>query len=212
MRSSAPGEDFDGNFLRRSPRLFRRGAGTDGQLDAVRTVWASLWTDRALLYRRELGIDPDSSTMAVVIQRPGRGRGLRDRVRGPPQRPELRGRRGRLTASTRVSSTAPSSPTAGRSGRDRRASSSTAAPGRRRRLVARRRRTEVEVRAGRASRPPPLDDPGSDRSSGGPSDEGDLRLDPRTSSGLWTRVGSSSCNRGRSPRWPRTAATSGPGT
>jgi phosphoenolpyruvate synthase/pyruvate phosphate dikinase len=35
----------------------------------VRLVWASLWSDAALLYRRELGTRPPRrSTMAVVVQ------------------------------------------------------------------------------------------------------------------------------------------------
>jgi pyruvate,water dikinase len=34
----------------------------------VRLVWASLWSDRALLYRRELGLDPSRSAMAVLVQ------------------------------------------------------------------------------------------------------------------------------------------------
>ena len=36
---------------------------------AVRLVWASLWSDAALLYRRELRLDPAVSRMAVLVQR-----------------------------------------------------------------------------------------------------------------------------------------------
>ena len=36
--------------------------------DAVRLVWASLWSDAALLYRKELGLDPANSHMAVLVQ------------------------------------------------------------------------------------------------------------------------------------------------
>ena len=36
--------------------------------DAVRLVWASLWSDAALLYRKELSLDPTKSRMAVLIQ------------------------------------------------------------------------------------------------------------------------------------------------
>lgn len=35
---------------------------------AIRTVWASLWTDRAILYRREMGLKAGTSDMAVLIQ------------------------------------------------------------------------------------------------------------------------------------------------
>lgn len=68
VRSSAPGED--------SQRLSFAGlhesiVGVHGDravLDAVRTVWASLWSDAALLYRRELSLDPNRSRMGVLVQ------------------------------------------------------------------------------------------------------------------------------------------------
>jgi phosphoenolpyruvate synthase/pyruvate phosphate dikinase len=31
-------------------------------------VWASFWSDRALLYRQELGLDPQHSRIAVIVQ------------------------------------------------------------------------------------------------------------------------------------------------
>lgn len=37
-------------------------------LKALRIVWASLWSDRAILYRREMGLDPGKSGMGVMIQ------------------------------------------------------------------------------------------------------------------------------------------------
>ena len=40
----------------------------DALLEHIRLVWASLWSDAALLYRRELGLDVESSAMAVVVQ------------------------------------------------------------------------------------------------------------------------------------------------
>ena len=42
--------------------------GLDGVVDAVRRVWASLWSDAAVLYRRELALDPRRSGMAVLVQ------------------------------------------------------------------------------------------------------------------------------------------------
>jgi hypothetical protein len=42
--------------------------GPEAVLDAVRVVWASLWSDAALLYRQELALDPACSRMAVVVQ------------------------------------------------------------------------------------------------------------------------------------------------
>lgn len=49
-----------------------------GLARAVRQVWASLWSDRAVLYRAELGLDPDASAMAVLLQPmvPGRVSGV----------------------------------------------------------------------------------------------------------------------------------------
>ncbi len=68
VRSSAPGEDAPGaSFagLHESVIDVRGGAAL---LDAVRLVWASLWSDAALLYRRELDLKPTGSAMAVVVQ------------------------------------------------------------------------------------------------------------------------------------------------
>jgi phosphoenolpyruvate synthase/pyruvate phosphate dikinase len=68
VRSSAPGED---SALRSFAGLHESVVGVMGDeavLDAVRVVWASLWSDAALLYRQELALDPAHSRMAVVIQ------------------------------------------------------------------------------------------------------------------------------------------------
>ena len=42
-------------------------------LDHIRLVWASLWSDRALLYRQELGLSVAESRMAVAVQELVRG-------------------------------------------------------------------------------------------------------------------------------------------
>ncbi len=68
VRSSAPGEDSGASSFAGLHDSFVGVRGAAALSDAIRGVWASLWTDRALLYRRELGIDVDTSTMAVVIQ------------------------------------------------------------------------------------------------------------------------------------------------
>jgi phosphoenolpyruvate synthase/pyruvate phosphate dikinase len=68
VRSSAPDED---SALRSFAGLHESVVGVMGDeavLDAVRVVWASLWSDAALLYRQELALDPAHSRMAVVIQ------------------------------------------------------------------------------------------------------------------------------------------------
>ncbi len=68
VRSTAPGEDSARQSFAglHESRILVRGA--EAMLEAVRVVWASLWSDGALLYRQELGLDPAESAMAVVVQ------------------------------------------------------------------------------------------------------------------------------------------------
>ena len=68
VRSSAVGEDSAGRSF---AGLHESIVGVRGQQaieDAVRVVWSSLWSDAALLYRKELGLDPARSRMAVIVQ------------------------------------------------------------------------------------------------------------------------------------------------
>lgn len=68
VRSSAPGEDSaQRSFAGLHESLVGVGSSSS-LLDAVRIVWASLWSDAALLYRKELGLDVPHSRMAVVVQ------------------------------------------------------------------------------------------------------------------------------------------------
>ncbi len=68
VRSTAPGEDSGSQSFAglHESRVMLRDA--EEILEAVRTVWASLWSDGALLYRQELGLDPGKSSMAVILQ------------------------------------------------------------------------------------------------------------------------------------------------
>lgn len=68
VRSSAPGEDGGDTSFAGLHESIVGVRGRAALLDAVRTVWSSLWSDAALLYRRELGLDPARSSMAVLIQ------------------------------------------------------------------------------------------------------------------------------------------------
>lgn len=68
VRSSAPGEDSASKSFAGLHESLIGVSGDEALLDAVRVVWASLWSDAALLYRRELGLDPLRSSMAVVVQ------------------------------------------------------------------------------------------------------------------------------------------------
>ena len=68
VRSSAPGEDSSQASFAGLHESFVNIRGLDSILEHIRLVWASLWSDRALLYRQELGLDVHKSSMAVVIQ------------------------------------------------------------------------------------------------------------------------------------------------
>lgn len=73
VRSSAPGEDSDTVSFAGLHESFINVTGSERILEHVRLVWASLWSDAALLYRRDLGLDVATSTMAVVVQALVRG-------------------------------------------------------------------------------------------------------------------------------------------
>ena len=68
VRSSAPGEDASDISFAGLHESFVNVTGINSILDHIRLVWASLWSDRALLYRKELGLDVENSSMAVVVQ------------------------------------------------------------------------------------------------------------------------------------------------
>jgi len=68
VRSSAPGEDSARTSFAGLHESYIHIRGTDSILEHIRLVWASLWSDRALLYRKELGLDVEKSAMAVVVQ------------------------------------------------------------------------------------------------------------------------------------------------
>lgn len=68
VRSSAPGEDSAAASFAGLHESFVNVHGRDAILEHVKLVWASLWSDAALLYRRELGLDVRHSAMAVVVQ------------------------------------------------------------------------------------------------------------------------------------------------
>ncbi len=68
VRSSAPAEDTAATSFAGLHESYVNVRGVPALLEAVRQVWASLWTDRALLYRQELGLDVFASNMAVVVQ------------------------------------------------------------------------------------------------------------------------------------------------
>ncbi|MDY6837019.1 MAG: PEP/pyruvate-binding domain-containing protein [Thermodesulfobacteriota bacterium] len=68
VRSSALGEDTAQSSFAGLHESYVNVRGTEAILDHIRLVWASLWSDRALLYRQELNLQVEKSAMAVVIQ------------------------------------------------------------------------------------------------------------------------------------------------
>ncbi len=68
VRSSAPHEDAANASFAGLHESVVGVDGLDDALEAVRSVWASLFTDRALLYHAELGLDASVSAMAVLVQ------------------------------------------------------------------------------------------------------------------------------------------------
>jgi len=68
VRSTAPGEDSGATSFAGIHESYVNVCGIDAILRHIRLVWASLWSDRALLYRRELGLDISGSRMAVLVQ------------------------------------------------------------------------------------------------------------------------------------------------
>ena len=68
VRSSAPGEDSAKASFAGLHESYVNVRGADRILEHVQKVWASLWSDAALLYRQELGLDVETSTMSVLVQ------------------------------------------------------------------------------------------------------------------------------------------------
>jgi phosphoenolpyruvate synthase/pyruvate phosphate dikinase len=68
VRSSAPDEDDASASFAGLHESYLNINGVDAILEHIRKVWASLWSDAALLYRQEIGLDVEKSSMAVVIQ------------------------------------------------------------------------------------------------------------------------------------------------
>ena len=68
VRSSAPGEDSELVSFAGLHDSFVNVSGAEAITEKIRLVWASLWSDRALLYRKELHLNVEESTIAVLIQ------------------------------------------------------------------------------------------------------------------------------------------------
>ena len=68
VRSSAPDEDDARSSFAGLHESYVNLTGVEDILKHIRLVWASLWSDAALLYRQEIGLDIEKSAMAVVVQ------------------------------------------------------------------------------------------------------------------------------------------------
>jgi phosphohistidine swiveling domain-containing protein len=69
VRSSATAEDLPGAAFAGQHDTYLNVVGEAAVLDAVRRCWGSLWTERAIAYRRRRGIDSREVRIAVVVQR-----------------------------------------------------------------------------------------------------------------------------------------------
>lgn len=68
VRSSATAEDLPTASFAGQQETFLNVKGEDRLIEAVRKCWASLFTDRAILYRANNGLDHQSVWMSVVVQ------------------------------------------------------------------------------------------------------------------------------------------------
>ena len=69
VRSSATAEDLAGAAFAGQQDTYLNVVGEDEVLDAMRRCWGSLWTERAIAYRRRQQIDSGNLRIAVVVQR-----------------------------------------------------------------------------------------------------------------------------------------------
>ncbi|MGC9347343.1 MAG: PEP/pyruvate-binding domain-containing protein [Anaerolineae bacterium] len=69
VRSSATAEDLPEASFAGQQETYLNVKGEQAVRDAVKRCWASLWTARAIGYRRQKGVEPEDLSLAVVVQR-----------------------------------------------------------------------------------------------------------------------------------------------
>ena len=69
VRSSATGEDSTDASFAGEHDTYLWVCGADQVLDRIRACWASLYNERALAYRHDMGHDHDKLEMAVAVQK-----------------------------------------------------------------------------------------------------------------------------------------------
>lgn len=68
VRSSATAEDLPDASFAGQQDTFLNVRGTDQLLHAVQRCWSSLWTPRAIVYRKQNGFDNAQVALAVIVQ------------------------------------------------------------------------------------------------------------------------------------------------
>lgn len=68
VRSSATSEDLPGASFAGQHASFLNVRSEVALIDALRRCWSSLWSERAIAYRNEMGMDHAGASMAVVVQ------------------------------------------------------------------------------------------------------------------------------------------------
>jgi phosphohistidine swiveling domain-containing protein len=68
VRSSATAEDLSGASFAGQQVTYLNVRGAEARLEAIKNCWASLWTARAMAYRKRQGIAPEIVSLAVVVQ------------------------------------------------------------------------------------------------------------------------------------------------
>lgn len=68
VRSSATAEDLPGMSFAGQQDTYLYISGKDAVIDAIKRCWASLWTDRAIVYRHNRNFKHDEVFLAVVVQ------------------------------------------------------------------------------------------------------------------------------------------------
>src|ERR687894_1298969 len=68
VRSSATAEDLPGASFAGQQGTYLNVRGSGALVEAIRGCWASLWTARAMAYRKRQDIDPATVSLAVVVQ------------------------------------------------------------------------------------------------------------------------------------------------
>jgi pyruvate,water dikinase len=68
VRSSGTAEDLASASFAGQHDTFLNVSGPDALLDAVRACWASLWSPRAVAYRRQRDWEDTALALALVVQ------------------------------------------------------------------------------------------------------------------------------------------------